>query len=79
MPQVSLYLNDKALDYLHAEAKKEERSLSSFVSKLIIERAERASWPRGYWDEVYGCLEDSSFQVPPEIDASADGPLPSFT
>lgn len=79
MPQVSLYLNDRAMGVLKKEAAKEKRSVSSFVSELIMNRDEKASWPTDYWSEVYGCLDDDSFRVPEEIDAAFDGSLPTFS
>lgn len=78
MPQVSLYLNDRALGILRGEAEREKRSLSRFVSELIENHAQRPQWPKGYWDQVYGSLEDDSFQVAGEYDGDLDGKLPSF-
>lgn len=79
MAQVSLYLNDQALTRLRKDAKKEKRSLSSVVSQLLMERDQIVRWPEGYWDDVYGCLNDESFQAPDEMDAALDGALPSFS
>lgn len=79
MPQVSLYLNDSAFGVLKKDAAKEKRSVSSFVSELIMNHNENASWPTGYWTDVYGCLRDESFRVPDDIDESFDGPLPAFS
>ena len=79
MPQLSLYLNDRAMGVLKEEAAKEKRSVSSFVSELIMERKAKASWPADYWNDVYGCLDDDSFRVPDEVDAALDGPLPTFS
>ncbi|WP_165251869.1 hypothetical protein [Adlercreutzia sp. ZJ304] len=78
MSQVSLYLNDAAMAQLRSVCKKEQRSLSSYVSELIMDNRNSTSWPKGYWDSVYGCLNDDSFIVPPDLDAVTDGPLPAF-
>lgn len=79
MPQVSLYLNDSAFGVLKKGAAKEKRSVSSFVSELIMNHKEKSSWPTDYWSDVYGCLDDDSFRTPSEIDESLDGPLPAFS
>ena len=79
MPQLSLYLNDRAMGVLKKEAAKEKRSVSSFVSELIMNRKAKSSWPDDYWSEVYGCLDDESFRVPAEVDTALDGSLPSFS
>lgn len=79
MPQVSLYLNDSAFGVLKKSVAQEKRSVSSFVSELIMNHEEKASWPTGYWADVYGSLSDESFRVPDDIEESFDGPLPSFS
>ncbi len=78
MSQVSLYLNDAAMAQLRSVCEKEKRSLSGYVSELIMGKRNSDSWPQGYWDSVYGCLDDASFVVPSEPDAVFDGPLPVF-
>ena len=79
MPQLSLYLTDDAASILRDDAKQSGQSVSRYISGLVIDRHEHAdSWPDGYWDSVYGCLDDPSFTIPPELDASLDAPLPEF-
>lgn len=78
MPQLSLYLNESAMDGLRASAQKANRSLSRYVADLVTEKQEGCGWPVGYWDDVYGALADDSFVVPAEPDAVLDGPLPQF-
>lgn len=78
MPQLSLYLNDAAMAQLRHDAEDSGASLSRYVSQLVMDKPHRLGWPDGYWESVYGCLEDDSFQVPPELDGAADGCLPAF-
>ncbi len=78
MPQLSLYLNDVAMEQLRHDAKESGASLSRYVSQLVMEKSVRTGWPDGYWENIYGCLKDDSFQAPLELDAAADGPLPAF-
>lgn len=79
MPQLSLYLNDAAMDGLRASAREANRSLSRYVADLVVSKQEGRGWPEGYWEDVYGALSDDSFVVPADaLDASLDGPLPQF-
>ena len=79
MPQVSLYMQQETLDTLREEAQRAQTSVSKFVSQLVDGRASQCGWPANYWESVYGCLKDSSFQIPSELDDSLDGSLPSFS
>ncbi|MCI8452159.1 antitoxin [Enterorhabdus sp. P55] len=78
MPQLSLYLNESAMDGLRASARKANRSLSRYVADLVTEKQQGRGWPAGYWEDVYGALADDSFVAPAELDAAHDGPLPQF-
>ncbi len=78
MPQLSLYLNESAMDGLRASAQKANRSLSRYVADLVTEKQRGGGWPEGYWEDVYGALADDSFVVPAELAAALDGPLPRF-
>lgn len=78
MPQLSLYLNDAAMGQLRTQAKDSGRSLSRYVSQLILEDSPSNGWPEGYWESVYGCLQDESFRIPAEPDVELDDALPAF-
>ena len=78
MPQVSLYMQQGTLEALRDEAQKAQVSVSKFVSHLVNDHAAGGQWPAGYWNNVYGCLQDDTFHVPAELDASLDGELPIF-
>lgn len=78
MPQLSLYLNESAMDGLRESAQKANQSLSRYVADLVMEKQRGGGWPTGYWEDVYGALADDSFVVPPELAAALDGPLPQF-
>ena len=77
MPQLSLYLNDSAMKQLRTDVERSKSSVSKYISNLIVNRSATA-WPDNYWEDVYGCLDDPSFVVPPELEDSLDGSLPSF-
>ena len=76
MPQLSLYLDDAAMADLRESSAAEHLSLSSYARKLIRNHSDSA-WPAGFWG-LYGMLEDESFTLSGELDASLDGPLPAF-
>ena len=73
MPQLSLYVDDATMETLRTAAKGEGVSMSKYAASLIRKKAELGSWPNGYWESVYGCLDDDSFVVDDTaIDASLD-------
>ena len=63
MPQLSLYIDDATMETLRAAARGEGVSMSRYASGLIRDRAQLGGWPQGYWDSVYGCLDDDTFTV----------------
>lgn len=77
MAQLCLYLDDSTMSRLRSESEEAQCSLSRYVSSLINSEKESAVWPNDYWN-IYGALSDSTFQVPTELKASADGALPAF-
>lgn len=73
MPQLSLYIDDATMETLRSSAAGEGVSMSKFAAELIRTRSESGAWPRGYWDSVYGCLDDESFMLRDDvIDDSLD-------
>lgn len=71
MPQLSLYLDDAAMESLRCDAGRSGTSLSRYARELIQNRSESA-WPVGFWS-TYGALDDSTFSEPAELDANLDG------
>ena len=63
MPQLSLYLDESTMEILRASAQSENTSMSKYAAKLISSRKQYGGWPDGYWENVYGCLDDDSFTV----------------
>ena len=63
MPQLSLYIDDATMETLRVSARGEGISMSKYAARLIRNRAAYGGWPQGYWESVYGCLnEDLSFE-----------------
>lgn len=58
MPQLSLYVDDATMNTLQTSAQAEGVSMSRYAAGLIRERERRGGWPQGYWESVYGCLND---------------------
>lgn len=75
MPQLSLYLDDAAMEGLRSAAQSQRQSLSQYARERICGAA--SLWPQSFWG-TYGALKDESFTLPAELDASLDGALPSF-
>lgn len=86
MPQVSLYVDNALMQGLRADAEREGVSLSKYVAQRLREsravNRERCNtpsgMPKGYFDRLYGCVDDPTFAVPEELDFSLDAPRIAF-
>ena len=72
MPQLSLYLDETTMEILRRESNSEQISMSRYAANLIQKHTAVSAWPKGYWDNVYGCLNDGDFEEPEELDLSLD-------
>lgn len=72
MPQLSLYLDDSSMELLRERAADSCQSLSKYVANLIRCDEVNPEWPLGYWEDVYGSLNDPAFEVPDEIEVPLD-------
>ena len=70
IPQVSLYLDKPLYKEVESIVKKRGVSMSSFVSGVLKEYIENG-WPEGYFD-LFGSIDDETFDVPEEIPWSFD-------
>lgn len=71
MPQISLYVDKKTMRRITDSAKRERKSVSSWVRDHVM-REPRSSWPAGYFENVIGCLKDSDLEVPKRPDPRLD-------
>ena len=86
MPQVSLYVEDALMKELRAGAEREGTSLSKHVARRL--RDDRAlhqarcstpsGHPEGYFDRLYGCVNDDTFVRPVQPDYSLDSSRLAF-
>ena len=86
MPQVSLYVEDELMEELRAGAAQEGVSLSKHVARRL--RDGKVSYqgrcntpsglPEGYFDRLYGCIDDDSFVRPAQPNALHDAPRLAF-
>ena len=62
MPQTSLYMDDATMEVVRAESARRGISLSRFIAGAISNYVDHVSggWPVGYWDQIYGCLDDQT-------------------
>lgn len=77
MPQLSLYIDDATMETLRLSAQGEGVSMSKYAAGLIRDRAQYGGWPQGYWEDVYGSLDDETFTIAkdaldPSFDDSCD-------
>ncbi|MCL2323879.1 MAG: hypothetical protein FWC47_17455 [Oscillospiraceae bacterium] len=70
MPQLSLYIDDDALQKLEMGAKIKETSISKFVASLIKDYFSN-SWPVGFTNLI-GSITDETFTIPDDIDSNLD-------
>jgi len=86
MPQVSLYVDDATLKSLRAEAAREGTSLSKLVSARIKKAQANqrgrcntpSGMPEGFFEHLYGCIDDDSFVRPEQPDFALDSSRLSF-
>ena len=86
MPQVSLYVDDATMTQLRIDAASEGVSLSKHVARRLKEspagfrgRCDTPSGlPAGFFERLYGCIDDETFVRPAQLDASLDSPRASF-
>ena len=82
MPQVSLYVEDELMDELRSGAAQEGVSLSKHVARRL--RDGKASYqgrcdtpsglPERYFDRLYGCIDDDTFERPAQPGLELDSP-----
>lgn len=82
MPQVSLYVDDQAMEELRADAAREGTSLSKYVAARIRRDSQLgvvSGAPTQLLDKLYGCLaDDDSFARPPQLEYDFDAPRLAF-
>ena len=64
MAQLTLYVDEKLLRQIEAEAKKEKFSVSRWVTQKLSAVLNR-SWPAGFLS-LAGALKDEDFHRPPQ-------------
>lgn len=64
MPQVSLYVPEKALKKYAAAARRERKSVSNWAREHLDE-AVASNWPKDYF-KLFGCMTDPTFSRPPQ-------------
>ena len=72
MPQLSLYIDAPTMEVLRASAKAQGVSMSRYASELIRDRSDYGGWPAGYWENVYGCLDEELDVDDADLDVSLD-------
>ena len=86
MPQVSLYVEEGLMDELRSSASREGVSLSKHVARRL--REGKASYqgrcntpsglPEGYFERLYGCVDDETFARPSQPGFDLDAPRLAF-
>lgn len=71
MPQLSLYIDEKTLHKIELAAKIEHLSISKYVVRAL-NKSMSDTWPASFTN-LYGSIDDESFEVERSTDFSHDG------
>ena len=63
MAQLTIYLDEKSVHRIEEAAEAEKTSVSKWIKMRLIHSLE-SDWPSGYFEKVFGSLNDEDF---PEI------------
>lgn len=79
MPQLSLYLDNSAMESLRSNAAQEEKTLSKYVKDILDSHSDKAGlWPKGFFG-LYGAIsDDDGFTEPQELSWGLDAPRSAF-
>lgn len=74
MATMTIYLDDETLARVEKAARRENLSLSRWAREHLSEAAtERPAWPEDYFN-LFGALDDDTFEAPPELAPADDAP-----
>jgi len=74
MAQLTIYLDEKTQAKAKRAAKLANCSLSRWAREQLSAAADEGqSWPEGYF-ELFGSVQDASFEAPEAIDPELDSP-----
>lgn len=63
MPKLHFYISDDLEKTIRRRAEQARMPLSCFLAELVRRETEQhAQWPKGYFDEVFGCWEGDPLQ-----------------
>ena len=74
MPQLSLYLDDVAMEQLRLSAGAAGVSLSKYAAGVLAEAKEKCGYPADFF-KLYGCLADVDIECPED---AAPAPVPAL-
>jgi hypothetical protein len=77
MSQLSLYLQNKFLSKIEIEAKKENQSISTWAREKLEESLKPKKWSNDFIN-LFGAIQDSSFNKPKKINFKQDSKRESF-
>jgi hypothetical protein len=68
---MTIYLDGEVEQKVRAAARRAGKSLSRWAGEELAKAAGAGKWPEGYF-EIFGSIDDESFEAPEEIPASLD-------
>ncbi len=71
MSQMTIYLDLDTEKMVRAAARQENKSLSRWAGEQLAKAAGVGQWPKNYF-ELFGSIDDNSFQAPTDIPESLD-------
>ncbi len=76
MPQISLYIDKETLEKIEKAADAEKTSISKWVGKQL-KKSLRTEYPEDF-KNLFGSIQDDSFQVPDREPFDADAKRETF-
>ncbi len=77
MGQLSLYLDDREMEYVRAQAEQRGTTLSRYVAGVLRSSREQSAWPPKFF-QLYGALcDDDAFEEPADVPFDAK-PIPAL-
>lgn len=71
MPQVTIYLDGEKAGLIREAARREGKSVSRWAAEQFDKALGASRWPEGYF-ELFGSIDDESFEAPDELPARRD-------
>lgn len=74
VPQIHCYVSEEEAETLRRKAKAQGLSLSRYLASIAKKDAS-SGWPEGWFERTFGCIDDPTFERPPQGELEEIQPL----